>query len=319
LNEISNEFSNNRVLILTGPTASGKTALGIRLAKALDGEIISADSMQIYKGLDITTAKPEKHELEAVPHHLIGVIKPSESFSVAAYVKLAQHAVRDVLSRKKLPIIVGGTGLYISALRDGINFDENASDKNVRERLEIEAKTLGNNALWVRFNTLDPDSAAKIPPQNIIRVVRALEIMEITGEKFSDYRKNSVKGNPEFSFNCCYLEFENRSTLYARINERVEKMLENGMLDECRAAFESGQYKNSTVSQAIGYKELIPYFNGETNLTEASEKIKQSTRRYAKRQLTWFRNDEKLTRIAVSDLESTDIIYEKLYEFFTSL
>jgi tRNA dimethylallyltransferase len=319
LNEILNEYSKNRVLILTGPTASGKTALGIRIAKALDGEIISADSMQIYKGLDITTAKPEKHELEAIPHHLIGVIEPSESFSVAAYVKLAQHAVRDVLSRKKIPIIVGGTGLYISALRDGINFDENASDKCVRERLETEAKTLGNNALWKRFNNLDPDSAAKIPPQNIIRVVRALEIMEITGEMFSVYRKNSVKGNPEFSFKGCYLEFENRSTLYARINERVDKMLDNGMLDECRAAFESGFYENSTVSQAIGYKELIPYFNGETNLTEASEKIKQSTRRYAKRQLTWFRNDEKLTRIAVSDLESTDIVYEKLYEFFTSL
>jgi tRNA dimethylallyltransferase len=318
LNEISNEFSNNRVLILTGPTASGKTALGIRLAKELDGEIVSADSMQIYKGLDITTAKPEKHELDAVPHHLIGVINPSESFSVANFIPLAQNALRDIISRKKLPIIVGGTGLYISALRDGINFDEKASDKNVRKRLENETKTLGNNALWERFRSLDPVSAEKIPPQNIVRVIRALEIMEITGETFSAYRKKSVKGNPEFSFKGCYLDFENRAVLYARINERVDKMLENGMLDECRAAFESGLYEKSTVSQAIGYKELIPYFNGETSLTEALEKIKQSTRRYAKRQLTWFRGDEKLTRIPVSDGDFTDIIYEKIHEFFST-
>jgi tRNA dimethylallyltransferase len=318
LNVISNEFNNNRVLILTGPTASGKTALGIRLAKELDGEIISADSMQIYEGLDITTAKPEKHELEAVPHHLIGVINPTISFSVAAYVPLAVNALRDILSRKKLPIIVGGTGLYISALRDGIYFNENASDKSVRERLETEAKTLGNTALWERLRSLDPESAKKIPPQNILRVIRALEIMEITGDKFSDYRKKSVKGNPEFSFKGCYLDFENRSALYARINERVDKMLADGMEFECRAAFESGLYKNCTVSQAIGYKELIPYYSGEASLTQASEQIKQSTRRYAKRQLTWFRNDKNLTRIPIDDADSFDIIYRKVYDYFTS-
>jgi tRNA dimethylallyltransferase len=306
------------VLILTGPTASGKTALVIKLAKELDGEIISADSMQIYEGLDITTAKPEKHELEAVPHHLIGVIKPNVSFSVAGYVPLALDALRGVISRGKVPIIVGGTGLYISALRDGIDFNENASDKKIRERLCAEAETLGNTALWERLMHLDPESAVKIPPQNIVRVIRALEIMEITGDKFSVYRKNSVKGNPEFTFKGCYLDFENRSTLYARINERVDRMLENGMCDECKAAFESGLYERNTISQAIGYKELIPYFIGEASLTQACEQIKQATRRYAKRQLTWFRNDGNLGRIAVSDVDSFDIIYEKVYEYFAS-
>jgi tRNA dimethylallyltransferase len=318
LNEISNEYSNNRILILTGPTASGKTSLGIKLAKKFDGEIVSADSMQIYKGLDITTAKPEKYELETIPHHLIGVIPPSVSFSVAAYVPLAVNALRDILSRKKCPIIVGGTGLYISALRDGIDFTENASDKAVRERLIGEAETLGNITLWERLNSLDPESAAYISQQNIVRIIRALEIMELTGETFSEYRRKSKRGNVDFSFKGCYLDYEDRQTLYARINERVDKMLESGMIDECKTAYESGLYEKSTISQAIGYKELIPYFNTDTTLKEATEKIKQSTRRYAKRQLTWFRHDEKLTRIEINNSDSDEQIFTKIYEYFTS-
>jgi tRNA dimethylallyltransferase len=307
-----------KVLILTGPTASGKTALAVALAKAYGGEIVSADSMQIYKGLDITTAKPTPAELEAVPHHLIGVISPTVSFSVADYIPLAKAAIADILSRGKTPIITGGTGLYIKSLRDGINFSKDGTDFCVRRRLQSELDSHGNKALWERLSSLDPESAGKIHPQNAIRVIRALEIIETTGKKFSDYRKEAVKGSSDADFIGCYLDYDNRNTLYSRINRRVDEMICNGMVAECKAAYESGEYTGTTVSQAIGYKELIPYLNGETSLKEATEQITQSTRRYAKRQLTWFRHDERLTPIIVPDDCNFDEIFIKINDFFSN-
>jgi tRNA dimethylallyltransferase len=307
-----------KVLILTGPTASGKTALAIALAKKYGGEIVSADSMQLYKGLDITTAKPAREELEAIPHHLIGVVEPTTSFSVADYIPLAKAAIADILSRGKTPIITGGTGLYIKSLRDGIDFSKakGTSDSSIREQLQSELELQGNKALWDRLSALDPESAEKIHPQNAIRVIRALEIIEVTGKKFSEYRKEAAKGSSDYDFIGCYLDFENRDTLYSRINKRVDEMVKTGMIDECRSAFESGEYSGTTVSQAIGYKELIPYFNGEATLDAALEQIKQSTRRYAKRQLTWFRHDERLTPISIPDECNFDEIFTKIDDFF---
>jgi tRNA dimethylallyltransferase len=286
------------VFIIAGPTASGKTALAIKLARRMDGEIVSADSMQIYEGLKITTAVPSDAELAAVPHHLIGVIKPSVAFSVADYVPLANAALEDIVKRGKQPILAGGTGLYIKALRDGIDFDGVRADKTVRERLLREAEISKDyTAMWRRLLAVDPESAALIPPQNIIRVIRALEITETAGIPFSEYKRSAVKGNDRFNFKGIYLDFADREVLYERINRRVDAMLEAGLVKECEDAFRSGTLMGSTVSQAIGYKELIPYFEGKETLAAAIDKIKQSSRRYATRQLRWFRHYNAIFRI----------------------
>jgi tRNA dimethylallyltransferase len=276
--------------------------------------------MQIYKGLDITTAKPTAKELEAIPHHLIGVVEPTVSFSVADYIPLAKAAIADIVSRGKTPIITGGTGLYIKSLRDGIDFSKanGISNTKIRERLQSELELQGNKALWERLSALDPESAEKIHPQNGVRVIRALEIIETTGKKFSEYRKEAAKGGSDYDYVGCYIDFDNRETLYRRINKRVDDMVQNGMIDECKKAFESDEYTGTTVSQAIGFKELIPYFNGETTLDAALEQIKQSSRRYAKRQLTWFRHDDRLTPISVPDGCKFDEIFIKIDGFFTN-
>jgi tRNA dimethylallyltransferase len=278
--------------------------------------------MQIIQGLDITTAKPTPAELAAVPHHLIGVIPPDRVFSVADYVPLAERAIDDIIRRGKRPILAGGTGLYIKALRDGIDFDVNARERTVRERLTRESRELGNEKMWERLNACDPESAALIPPQNIVRIIRALEITETTGIPFSLYRKQAKKGNSRYEFPGIYLDFPDRAVLYSRINKRVDAMLGAGMVAECKAVYDDARQNKTpieNISKAIGYKELIPYFEGETSLEAAVETIKQSTRRYAKRQLTWFRHDEKLTRIPLtdSDYQKGENIFNKIYEFFS--
>jgi tRNA dimethylallyltransferase len=278
--------------------------------------------MQIYQGLDITTAKPTKAELEAIPHHLIGVISPDRAFSVADYVPLAERMIDDIVKRGKVPILAGGTGLYIKSLRDGIGFDSAARNDTVRERLTHEAQKSGDKAMWERLNNCDPESAKLIPPQNMVRIIRALEVFETTGIPFSSYRREAQKGNDKYYFRGIYLDFPDRLELYSRINDRVDNMIETGMVDECKAMYDTvtKQHMNlANISLAIGYKELIPYFNGETTLEAATETIKQSTRRYAKRQLTWFRHDEKLTRTEVNYNESADNKknFNKIYEFFS--
>jgi tRNA dimethylallyltransferase len=281
----------------------------------MNGEIVSADSMQIYKGLDITTAKPTPDELAAIPHHLVGVIDSGVSLSVADYVPLAQKCLDDIISRGKIPIIVGGTGLYISAIRDGIDFSVKSSDINVRRRLERDAEIHGKEYLWRRLNELDHESAEHIPPANIIRIIRALEIIETTGLTFSEYRKSCKKGNTRYNFSGAYIDFADRAVLYARINERVDRMLDLGMVEECKTAYDVGI--GGTLAQAIGYKELFPYFEGELSLGETVGRIKQSTRRYAKRQLTWFRHDDKLSRIEIAENDPSEKNFNKIYEFFS--
>ncbi len=292
------------ILVITGPTASGKTALGVEMAKRLDGEVISADSMQIYKGMDIATAKPTKDEMSEVPHHLIGFLDRTESFSVADYVEIANAVAEDIISRGKKPIIVGGTGLYISSFINNVQFADIKSDESVRARLKEEAQLYGNEYLLSKLSECDPETASELHHNNLSRVIRALEVYEVTGKKLSDYKKESLSQKSPYDFTVTALTYTDRQHLYDRINRRVDIMLENGLLDEAYEVYkESGKIK--TAHQAIGCKELIPYFENTATLDECIEKIKQETRRYAKRQLTWFRNKPDVNWIEAD--ENSDI------------
>lgn len=299
------------LLTVCGPTASGKTALGIALAKEYGGEVVSADSMQIYKGLDIATAKPTEEETEGVPHHLISIADMDSQFSVADYVRLAKEKIADIHAMGKLPILVGGTGLYINSLIDNVNFDNAdtvGSDGRVRKRLAEEAERLGGEIMHRRLAEIDPETAENVPPQNIIRIVRALEIYELTGMKFSDYKRSNAGKGSDYRLCMIGLNYRDRDVLYDRINKRVGIMAENGMVEECRAVYENKHL--GTACQAIGYKELIPYFKGEADLEDCLDKIRLGSRRYAKRQLTWFRRDYRINWIYLDDFNNFDEIIE---------
>ncbi len=303
-------MSNNKkpLLVVAGPTASGKTALGIALAKEFNGEVISADSMQIYKGLDIATAKPTFEEMDGVSHHLISVVEMNTAFSVADYVALAKEKINEVHSRGKLPILVGGTGLYINSLVDNVNFDNAETDGQIRQKLMKELENKGAEVLYERLKQIDPETAAIVPLQNTVRIIRALEVYELTGIKFSEYKRMN-KGR-ECSYNLCMigLNYRDRQKLYDRINLRVSIMAENGMIDECREVFENE--KLGTAYQAIGYKELLPYFKGNTTLDECLDQIRLNSRRYAKRQLTWFRRDDRINWIYMDEFDNFNKIME---------
>lgn len=280
------------VVVVCGPTASGKTKLAVDLAVKFDGEVISADSMQIYKGLDIASAKPTKDELCGVPHHIMDFLPPTESFSVADYVEMAREKIAEVAARGKLPIIAGGTGLYINSLIDNIEFDDTGSDMAYRDELRKIAEEKGNGELMRMLNEVDPESALKLHENNQSRVIRALEVYHISGRKMSVIQEESKKNPSPYEPCMIALNYTDRKNLYDRINKRVDIMLEAGLLEEAREFFTHSDY--DTAAQAIGYKELKPYFDGNTSLEECVEKLKQSTRKYAKRQLTWFRKDERI-------------------------
>lgn len=299
------------LLVIAGPTASGKTALGIALAKEYGGEVVSADSMQIYKGLDIATAKPTAEETEGVPHHLISIADMDAEFSVADYVRLAKEKIADIHARGKLPILVGGTGLYINSLIDNVNFDNAdtvGNDGSVRKRLAEEAERLGGEAMHRRLAEIDPETAEAVPPQNVVRIVRAMEVYELTGMKFSDYKRANAGRESDYRLCMIGLNYRDRGKLYERINKRVGVMAENGMVEECREVYENERL--GTACQAIGYKELIPYFKGEADLESCLNKIRLGSRRYAKRQLTWFRRDYRINWIYLDDFTNFDEIIE---------
>ena len=277
------------VLAVVGATASGKTALSIALAKALGGEIISCDSMQIYRGMDIGTAKPSEEEKAGIPHHLIDIVEPSENFSVADYAPLAAKAIEDITSRGKLPIFCGGTGLYLDAVLTANEYSEAASDPSLREELTRDAEEKGALALWERLKFEDPESAEAIHPNNVKRVVRALEIFESTGVTKTELDRRSRQIEAPYEVTVIGLRYAARELLYARIEQRVDQMLADGLLSETKALLEEGVFEaNTTAAQAIGYKELLGYLRGEQSLAEATEALKTATRRYAKRQMTWF-------------------------------
>lgn len=280
------------LVAVVGPTASGKTALAVRLALALDGEVVSADSMQIYRGMNIATAKPDSDEMCGVRHHLLDFVEPGNaSFSVARYVELAHEAIRDISSRGKLPILAGGTGLYISSVVDGISYQPMPESSELRQRLRAQAEICGAQQMHSRLSEVDPELAARLHPSNLGRVIRALEVYELTGVTMSEHQKRS-RECPE-PYRACMLgiNYSDRAVLYDRIDRRVDDMIKRGLVEEAQSF---GKVYAGTAAQAIGHKELQPFFAGESTLDECVGRLKQATRNYAKRQLTWFRRDKRV-------------------------
>lgn len=298
-----------KVLAVCGPTASGKTWLGVELALKYGGEIVSADSMQIYKGMDIASAKPSEAEKKGVPHHLMDFLERDVTFSAADYVRLAREKIDDILSRGKLPIIVGGTGLYIDSLLNNVNFSEMKSDEEYRKSLYDYAAENGNEALYERLVKADPEAAELIHMNNLVRVIRALEVIHVTGRKFSELKDESRLVESPYDSVIIGLNAADRSVLYDRINQRVDIMVEMGLIEEARELWQSSPMK--TAANAIGYKELIPYFENKMSLAECIDKIKQETRRYAKRQLTWFRRNDSIEWVVIDDFSKKCEILKK--------
>lgn len=281
------------IFVITGPTATGKTELAIRLAKSLDGEIVSADSMQVYKGMDIGTAKPTERDRQGVPHHMIDIVLPDEPYSVARYVSGAAECIEDILSRNKRPLLVGGTGLYIDSLISGRDFAGNVGEENLREDLGARYDALGGREMLRQLSCFDRQSSEKLHPNDKKRIVRAFEVYAITGETISAHNRRTQALEPRFSARTVALNFKYRGDLYSRIEQRVDSMVEQGLIDEVRTLLESGIDPKSTAMQAIGYKELAMALGGLISEEEAVDKMKQESRRYAKRQLSWLgRNKE---------------------------
>ena len=280
------------VLAVVGPTASGKSALAMTIAKTLPGEIVCMDSMQVYRGMDIGTAKPTEAEQAVVPHHLLDIADPRDSFSVAAYAERAEMVLREIAARGKLPILVGGTGLYLRTLMQGMPLGGAKSDEVVRERLWAEAEQPnGKEALHQSLVEVDPAAADKLHPNDVRRVIRALEIFEVTGMPMS--RQNDIV--PERPFEFCVIGTQmEREVLYQRINRRVEEMLQSGLLQEVTALLASGISVDTQAMQGIGYKELAPVMEGMVDLADAEDVLKRNTRRYAKRQMTWFKGEPSI-------------------------
>lgn len=281
-----------KTVFILGPTASGKTDVSIELAKRFDGEIICADSMQIYKGIHIASAAPGEAEKCGVPHHLFEFLENDIQFSVADYVKLAREKIKEIDSRGKLPIIVGGTGLYISALLDNIEFLEQETDNTLREELSQKFDTVGGEQMIKELNEFDPDSAKRLHPNNRRRIIRAFEVYLSSGKTITEHNLLSKQNEGDLSPLIIGINYEDREKLYNRINLRVDLMLEKGLLEEAKANSSNSNQKGSF--QAIGHKELYPYLDGTCSLEEASDNLKMQTRRYAKRQLTWFRRVENV-------------------------
>lgn len=290
-----------KLLVIIGPTAVGKTKLSIELAKRYNGEIISGDSMQIYRGMDIGTAKIKTEEMEGIPHHLIDIKEPDESFSVAEFQQLVREKISDITSRGKLPIIVGGTGLYIQSVIYDYQFSEAPADEELRLQLEERAKEIGNEALHQELIKVDPESASQIHPNNVRRVIRALEIFHCTGKIMSDYQNNQ---QPDLLYETALIGLTmERDKLYERINMRVEMMISEGLLDEVSRLHKQGLRDCQSI-QAIGYKEIYDYLDGKVSLDLAVENLKQNSRRYAKRQLTWFRNKMEVQWFDMTDVSN---------------
>ena len=283
----------NNIICIAGPTASGKTALAVELAKELNGEVVSCDSMQVYKRMDIGTAKPSPEERQGIPHHMIDVAEPWEDYSVSRYCADAAPIVEDIVSRGKTAIIAGGTGLYMDSLIRGNDFAPFPST-GIRERLEREADREGMEALLARLRAVDPEAAARLHLSDRKRIIRAMEVYLETGETITAHNRRTQALPPRFSPVWLGLDFESRAELYSRIDRRVDVMLEAGLLEEIRALLRSGIPEKCTAMQAIGYKEFTDALDGRCTVEAAADQVRQSSRRYAKRQLTWFRRNGRI-------------------------
>ena len=284
------------LIILTGPTAVGKTAASIGLAKAVGGEIISADSMQVYRQMDIGSAKITKDEMQGIPHYLVDVLEPEEAFNVVRFQELAKEAMEEIFRNGHIPIVVGGTGFYIQALLYDIDFTENDSDLSFREELEKKAGEEGAESLHALLEKADPQAAAQIHPHNVKRVIRALEFNRKTGQKISEHNERERQKESPYNF-AYFVLTDDRKALYERIDRRVDKMMEQGLLEEVRRLKDRGLPGDSVSMQGLGYKELFAYLEGEYPLEEAVRIIKRDTRHFAKRQLTWFRRERDVVWI----------------------
>ncbi|MEE0929707.1 MAG: tRNA (adenosine(37)-N6)-dimethylallyltransferase MiaA [Acutalibacteraceae bacterium] len=300
--------SKNKIplIVVCGPTASGKTGLGIKLAQHYNGEVVSADSMQIYKGMDIATAKPTDEEMQDIPHHMIDCVAPESSYSVAEYAESARKIIENIYLRKKTPVLVGGTGLYINAILNNIEFGQESSDEELRKQLNKRLITEGAEVLLKELESFDPQSAKRLGTINHRRLVRAIEIYKTTGKTMTQFIEESRLVPSPYNDVRIGLSCNNRQNLYNKINKRVDIMVKQGLIEEAQE-FRTHSYSQTAV-KAIGYKELEPYFTGEITLQEALENLKRETRRYAKRQLTWFRRDEKINWIYTDKITSQEIV-----------
>ncbi len=280
-----------KILVIDGPTASGKTALAVELALARSGEVVSADSMQIYRRMDIGTAKPTREEMRGVPHHMIDVADPEEDFSAARYVELAARCVDDILARGKLPILAGGTGLYIDSLLSGRTFAAGSSENPLRSELENRFTREGGAALLAELSTVDPDAVARLHPNDAKRIVRALEVYYTTGKTITRHNEETKKIPPRYDALTITLAFRERADMWRVIDRRVDRMMADGLPEEVRSLLDSGVPERCTAMQAIGYKELAAALRSGGDLQAAAEEIKLRSRQYAKRQLTWFRRN----------------------------
>lgn len=306
-------MSKIKTVFVAGATASGKTELAIKLAKRFDGEIVSADSMQIYKGIHIASAAPDTEEMQGIPHYMLEFLNPDDSFSVAEYVEKARAYIKDIARRGKLPIVAGGTGLYINSLADNISYIEEKNDGKLRRELEERFEDIGAEQMLKELKEIDPETAARLHSNDKKRIIRAFEVYRLTGKTVTEQNKLSKQGDALIDPCIIEITYRDREKLYDRINRRVDKMLQSGLAEEARAALQNtagGAY------QAIGHKELSGYISGDMSLEEAAEKLKMQTRRYAKRQLTWFRRDERINRIYADETEDVFSAAEKITENF---
>ena len=295
----------NSILCLAGPTASGKTALAVELAKELDGEVVSCDSMQVYRRMDIGTAKPSREEMQGIPHHMIDVAEPDEDFSVSRYCAMAAPIVDDIVARGKTAIIAGGTGLYMDSLIRGNDFAPFPST-GVRERLEAEADEVGLPAMLTRLREIDPDTAGRVSDRK--RILRALEVYLETGETITEHNRKTRLLPPKYTPLWLGLDFADRGELYRRIDKRVDIMLEMGLMEEIRSLLDSGIPEKCTAMQAIGYKEFVNALEGREPLSQAAEEVKKASRHYAKRQLTWFRRNPAVRWLVRSGDDDREIL-----------
>lgn len=298
------------LVVITGPTATGKTEVGVLVAEKLGGEVVSADSMLIYRGMDIGTAKPHPWEMRNIPHHLIDIVDPDQEYSVALFQQQARRVIGEILSRRAMPLLVGGTGLYIRAVIDNYDFSGARGNQSLRDKLLKEAQDSGPDLLHLRLTGVDPAAAAKLHPRDVRRVIRALEVYHQTGRPISSYQK-AEENLPQYSLFMFGLAME-RTMLYRRIEQRVDKMLEAGLVEEVRTLLHRGYSRELNSMRGLGYKEIAAYLSGEATLEQSVELLKRNTRRFAKRQLTWFRRDNRIQWLDLERYGGTEAIAQEI-------
>jgi len=303
-----------KIIVICGPTASGKTGLSLVIAKKFDGEIISADSMQVYKKLDVGTAKATLEEQSVAPHHLVDILEPDQPYNVQKFVEMAGKAIEDISARGKIPVIAGGTGLYIESLINGIQFSRQEDNSRIKQELQAELSEKGSEYMYAVLQSIDPDYAATVHPNNTVRVLRAIEIYRLTGHTMSWQLQNSVPSEKPYDYLLIGLNYSDRAKLYDNINYRVDLMIQDGILKEAEYVYENKDSFKTCVS-AIGYKEFFPYFEGEKTLEECVDKLKQASRNYAKRQLTWFNRMKDVNWLFIDKEDYKAKAIEKTKEF----